>query len=42
MRNCFAAVLAAMIILLGGTALAVEVGNNCIIEVESTAYPNPG
>ncbi|MBQ9479283.1 MAG: hypothetical protein IJU71_06995 [Selenomonadaceae bacterium] len=42
MRNSFAAMLAAMIIFVGGTALAVDVGNDCVIEVESTAYVREG
>lgn len=42
MKKFFAALAAAAVLFVGAPTQAVEVGNDCVIEVEGSAYPNPG
>ena len=42
MKKFLAALAAAFVLMTGAPTDAVEVGNDCVVEVEGVAYPNPG
>lgn len=42
MKKFFAALAAAAVLFIGAPTQAVEVGNDCVIEVDGTAYPSAG